>query len=176
MRKRFGNEGKVVYGKTRFIERDTKPRRRYVIVKDNGKNIKVVKTNTMKKDKYGNYIPDKHKVEISRNYRGLKDRTLVDSKVFSKNRITKEKFTLNKNNGVFDTKEEFVLNDYDFDKVFNNAVFRTGKKHKKRTSHKDLSNTCGLSLTHLCCVYSLYEIKIKKSTLFSKKVCDVAKC
>ena len=47
--------------------------------------------------------------------------------------------------------------------------FELVRNTKKRTSHKDLSNTCGLSLTHLCCVYSLYEIKIKKSTLFSKK-------
>lgn len=132
MHKKFGNEGKVVYGKTRFIERDTKPRRRYVVVKDNGKNIKVVKTNSMKKDIFGNYIEDKHKVEIDRNYPGLKKRTLVDSKVFSKNRITKQKFSLDKNNGVFDTTEEFILNDYDFDRVFNNATFRTGKKHKKK--------------------------------------------
>lgn len=132
MRKKFGNEGKVVYGKTRFIERDTKPRRRYVVVKDNGKNIKVVKTNSMKKDENGNYITDKHKIEIDRNYRGLTERTLVDNKVFSKNRVTKEKFTLEKNNGVFDTKEEFILNDYDFDRVFNNASFRAGKKRKKK--------------------------------------------
>ncbi len=176
MRKKFGNEGKVVYGKTRFIERDTKPRRRYVVVKDNGKNIKVVKTNSMKKDIFGNYIEDKHKVEIDRNYHGLKERTLVDNKVFSKNRITKQKFSLDKNNGVFDTREEFILNDYDFDRVFNNATFRTGKKHKKRTSHKDLSNTCDLSLHNfLCCVIIFYVILIKMSTLYYKKSCDVAK-
>ena len=53
--------------------------------------------------------------------------------------------------------------------------FELVKNTKKRTSHKDLSNTCGLSLTHLCCVYALYVIKVKKSTLFQKKVCDVAK-
>ena len=72
MRNKFGNEGKVVYGTTRFIERDSKQRRRYIVVKDNGKNIKVVKTNSLKKDKFGNYIIDKHKVEISSNYPGLK--------------------------------------------------------------------------------------------------------
>lgn len=132
MRNKFGNEGKVVYGKTRFIERDTKPRRRYIVVKDNGKNIKVVKTNSLKKDKFGNYIIDKHRVEISSNYPGLKKRTVADNQVFSKNRITKEKFSLEKNNGVFDTKEQFILSDYDFNNVFNNATFRTGKKHKKK--------------------------------------------
>ena len=132
MRNKFGNEGKVVYGKTRFIERDTKPRRRYIVVKDNGKNIKVVKTNSLKKDKFGNYIIDKHKVEISSNYPCLKKRTVADNQVFSKNRITKEKFSLGKNNGVFDTKEQFILSDYDFNNVFNNATFRTGKKHKKK--------------------------------------------
>lgn len=132
MRNKFGNEGKVVYGKTRFIEKDTKPRRRYIVVKDNGENIKVVKTNSMKKDKFGNYIIDKHKVEINSNYPGLNKRTVADNKVFSKNRITKEKLSLKKNNGVFDTKEQFILSDYDFNNVFNNATFRTGKKHKKR--------------------------------------------
>ena len=132
MRNKFGNEGKVVYGKTRFIERDTKPRRRYIIVKDNGKNIKVVKTNSLKKNKYGDYIIDKHKVEIGQNYPGLTKRTVADDKVFSRNRITKEKFSLEKNNGVFDSKEQFILSDYDFNNVFNNAIFRTGKNHKKK--------------------------------------------
>ena len=105
---------------------------RQIVVKDNGKNIKVVKTNSLKKDKFGNYIIDKHKVEISSNYPGLKKRTVADNKVFSKNRITKEKFSLEKNNGVFDTKEQFILSDYDFNNVFNNATFRTGKNHKKK--------------------------------------------
>ena len=132
MRKKFGNEGKVVYGKTRFIEKDTKPRRRYIVVSDNGENIKVVKTNSMKKDKFGNYILDKHKVEIDSNYPGLKCRTVADSQVFSKNRITKVKFSLGKYNGVFDTKEQFILSDEDFNKVYSNATFRSGKKHKKR--------------------------------------------
>lgn len=131
LRKKFGNEGKVVFGKTRFIEKDTKPRRRYIVVKDNGESIKVVKTNSLKQDKYGNYIVDKHKVEIS-NYPALTKRTVADTKVFSKNRITKEKLSLKKGNGVFDNKELFVLTDSDFNNVFNNATFRTGKKHKKK--------------------------------------------
>lgn len=138
MKKKIGNEGKVFYGITRFIEPDTKPRRRYIVVKDNGSSIKVVKTNSMKLDKLGNCINDKHKVELLGIYPKLKERTLADKKVFSKNRITKEKLNLQKDNGVFSSKEDFILDDNDFERVLNNAVFRSGKKHNK---HKKKDKT-----------------------------------
>lgn len=131
MYKRKGNEGKVFYGKTKFIEPDTKPRRRFVVVKDNGLNVKVSKLNSMKMDMKGNFIQDKHKIEIDRNYTGLTKRTVVDDKVFSKNRKTKEKLYLGKNNGVFDEMEEFIVSDYDMERIHNHVKFRTGKNHKK---------------------------------------------
>ena len=132
MTKRNNNLGKVVWGKTRFIENDTKPRRRYVVTKDNGYNIGVSKINSVKQDKFGNYIVDNKKIELQGSYSGIPKRSAVDYKVFTKNRKTKEKLSLSKGNGVFDEKEVCVLDDNDLARVVNHVRYRTGTKHQKK--------------------------------------------
>ena len=121
----------MYYGKTSYIDNDTRPRRRYVVVSDNGENVKVSKLKTIKKfDSDGNNA-DYYLQEIDKSkYPKLKERTGVDSQVYNKNRRTKEKLTLNKGNGVFDDKPDFELDDTDITKVKQHVKFRGTKKKK----------------------------------------------
>ena len=41
--KKQNNIGKVYRGKTKYIDKDTKPERNYVVFKDNGKNVSIAK-------------------------------------------------------------------------------------------------------------------------------------
>lgn len=48
--KKKSNVGKVYRGETKYIDRDTKKQRNYVVVRDNGKNISVSKLKSIKKE------------------------------------------------------------------------------------------------------------------------------
>ncbi len=125
MKQRKNNEGNVYYGKTRFIDFDKKPRRRYVVVSDNGVNVKVAKLTSLdeKKKKDKRYLALK-------KYRQLPKETGVYNSLYGKNRITKQKLTLGKGNGVFDEKPLFSLDDDDFIKVDKHVVKRGVRKRK----------------------------------------------
>lgn len=125
MKKRKNNEGNVYYGRTRYIDFDNKPRRRYVIVSDDGKSVKVAKLTSLddKKTKDERFLP-------LEKYPQLKKPTGVYNVLYGRNRKTKQKLTLGKNNGVFDDKPDFSLNDYDFDRV-DKHVIKRGKRKRK---------------------------------------------
>lgn len=131
MKKRKNNEGKVYYGKTRYIDHDVKPRRRFVVVNDNGENIAVAKLGSLKKfDSKGKNV-DSRFVEIDPDYPGLTKRTGAYNQLYKKNKVTKEKLSLRQGNGVFDKNPEFELTDVDFHKV-DSHVIRRGKKRGKK--------------------------------------------
>ena len=120
------NVGKVYRGKTKFIDKDTKPERNYVVVSDNGKNVSVSKLKSIKvfDKEYRN--ADKALVEINANRYGLPKRTGVDFQRFSKNRITKKPLRLN-DSAVFPKgKEEFKLGSHDLSRTL-----RHTKRKKK---------------------------------------------
>ena len=139
MRKKKNNEGKVYYGKTRFIDTDNKPRRRFVVTKDEDGYISVAKVGSLKfYDKDGNNLNPAF-VEIKSTYKGLTKRTGVFNREYSKNRKTKERLNLRKGNGVFDGKELFELDDEDFNKVdlhIKNAKTNYRKKRRKKKKGK----------------------------------------
>ncbi|MDR2047185.1 MAG: hypothetical protein LBP79_04745 [Clostridiales bacterium] len=130
MKKKDFNEGKVYYGKTRFIDRDSKPRRRFVVTKDTGVNVEVAKLTSIKELDVNNENSRKNVAEIKSTYKGLTRRTGVFERVYNRNRVTKEKLRLDKGNGVFDDKFEFELDDEDFDKVLKHV--KKAKRHKKK--------------------------------------------
>lgn len=125
MKKRKNNEGNVYYGNTKYIDFDKKPRRRYVIVSDNGVNVKVAKLTSMdeKKKKDKRFL-------LLKSYPQLPKETGVYNSLYGKNRITKQKLTLGKNNGVFDEKPLFSLDDDDFYKVDGHVIKRGARKKK----------------------------------------------
>ena len=136
-KRKKGNEGKVYYGNTKNIERDTKPRRRYVVVNDNGVNVKVSKLKSIKTDG-ANTNPNLYELDRSK-YPKLKQRTGVHNQVFTDNRVNREKLRLGKSNGVFDDKADFELNDLDFGKVAKRIQKAKYGKKKKGKGPKPLA-------------------------------------
>jgi len=122
--------GQVHRAETKFIEKDTKRTRRYVIVKDNNFNIGVSKTNSIKKFTENGRNADKALIEIDNNYPGLTKRTGVDFKVHTKNRITKQRLQLKKEHG-FNPLPEFKLNAKDMARVKSHVHIRGGKRKRK---------------------------------------------
>jgi hypothetical protein len=129
------NKGKVYWGESKFIDTDTKPRRRYVVVKDNGETVKVSKLSSLKKfDKDGKNV-DSNFAEIKK-YDGLTKRTGVLNRLFAKNKKTKEKLRIGKDNGVFDEKPIFELDDEDFEKVEKHIIDAKNMERKKFRAKK----------------------------------------
>lgn len=123
--------GHVYRGKTKYIDRETKPERNYVVVVDDGKRIKVAKLKSIKIFDANDRNADKALVEINATNYGLEKRTGVDFQRFDKNLMSNKPLSL-KDRRVFpEGKERFVLSKRDSDKV----LYHTGvkKKNKKRS-------------------------------------------
>ena len=123
--------GHVYRGRTKYIDREPKAERNYVVVVDDGKRVKVAKLKSIKIfDKNGKNA-DKALVEINATKYGLSKRTGVDFQRYDKNLMSGKPLSL-KDNRVFPEKaERFVLSRRDCDKV----VYHTGvkKRNKKRS-------------------------------------------
>ena len=121
------NIGKVYRGKTKYIDKDTKPERNYVVVKDNGKNVSIAKLKSIKKFDYQGRNADIALVEINSERYGLEKRTGVDFQRFSKNRMSNKPLSL-KDKDVFpEGKERFKLGSHDTARVLRH----TNNKRKR---------------------------------------------
>ncbi len=126
------NVGKVYRGRTKYIDKDTKPERNYVVVFDDGKNVKVSKLKSIKIFDENGKNADKALVEINHERYGLALRTGVDYQVFSKNRMSNKKLTT-KDKDVFpEGKERFSLSKKDSDKVLYHTYIKSRQKKKKK--------------------------------------------
>lgn len=125
--KKQNNIGKVYRGNTKYIDKDTKPERNYVVVKDNGKNVSIAKLKSIKKFDYQGRNADKALVEINSERYGLKKRTGVDFQRFSKNRMSNKPLSL-KDKDVFpEGSERFKLGSHDTARVLRH----TNSKRKR---------------------------------------------
>lgn len=119
------NLGKVFRAETKYIDKDTKKNRNYVVVKENAGKVGVSKLKSIKKfDELGKNA-DTALVEINSSRYGLTKRTGVDYQVFVRNRLTKKPLSL-KDKKVF-KDEQFSLGSHDWSRVQ-----RHTKKRKKR--------------------------------------------
>lgn len=112
------NVGEVYYGKTKYIDIETKEKRRYLVTQQNQNNgnVTVSKLQSIKNfDKNGKNA-DKHLVEINQNYPGLTKRTGVDFFRYKQNRLTKKPLKLT-DRKVFDKNPEFRLSNRDLKKA-----------------------------------------------------------
>ena len=125
-KERKNHEGNVYFGKTRYIDFDKKPRRRYVVISDDGKRVKVAKLTSLdeKKEADNRFLPIK-------SYPGLKKKTAVYQSLYSRNRITKKPLSVSPKNGVFDEKPVFALDDEDFQRA-DRHVIKRGIRAKKK--------------------------------------------
>ena len=119
------NLGKVFRAETKYIDKDTKKNRNYVVVREKSGKVGVSKLKSIKKfDEYGKNADDAL-VEINSSRYGLTKRTGVDYQVFERNRLTKKPLSL-KDKKVF-KDEKFSLGSHDWSRVQ-----RHTNKRKKR--------------------------------------------
>lgn len=124
------NVGKVYRGKTKYIDKETKPERNYVVVMDDGKKVTVAKLKSIKIFDENGRNADKALVEINATRYGLEKRTGVDFQRFDKNRMSGKPLSLQDRKVFPEQKERFTLSNRDRDK----ALFQTGvrKRQPKR--------------------------------------------
>lgn len=107
------NVGKVYRGKTKYIDKETKPERNYVVVIDNGKRVSVAKLKSIKIFDENGRNADKALVEINATRYGLEKRTGVDFQRFNKNRMSNQPLKLSDEKVFPKGKEEFKLGSHD---------------------------------------------------------------
>lgn len=126
-RKTGSNVGKVYRGRTKYLDKENKHERNYVVVVDDGKNIAVSKLKSIKIFDANGKNADKALVEINSTRYGLTKRTGVDFQRFDKNRMSGKELNL-KDKDVFpEGKERFKLGSHDT----NRAIKHTEKGQKK---------------------------------------------
>ena len=126
------NVGKVYRGRTKYIDKETKQERNYVVVIDDGKSVSVAKLKSIKIFDENNRNADKALVEINATRYGLKRRTGVDFERFSKNRMSKQSLKLSDKRVFPEGKEEFKLNSKDKHNVLVHTKAIADPKKKKR--------------------------------------------
>lgn len=122
------NVGKVYRGETKYIDKETKKQRNYVVVLDDGKHVSVAKLKSIKIFDENGKNADKALVEINATRYGLEKRTGVDFQRFSKNRMFEAPLRLNDKNVFPENKERFILSNRDRDK----AIYHTGAKKRQK--------------------------------------------
>lgn len=107
------NVGKVYRGRTKYIDKENKSERNYVVISDNGKNVSVSKLKSIKKFDSLNRNNDKALQEINYKKYGLSKRTGVDFQRFSINRMSGRPLNLSDKRVFPEGKERFKLSSAD---------------------------------------------------------------
>ena len=117
MKKKNSRVGKVYRGKTKYIDRETKPERNYVVVLDDGKRVSVAKLKSIKIFDENNRNADKALVEINATRYGLEKRTGVDFQRFGKNRMSGKPLRIEDKDVFPEGRERFSLGSHDLARV-----------------------------------------------------------
>ncbi|MDE6401237.1 MAG: hypothetical protein K2L54_01345 [Clostridiales bacterium] len=126
------NVGKVYRGETKYIDKEPKKQRDYVVVHDGKRGIIVSKLKTIKKiDEDGKNV-DKALVEINHERYGLPNRTGVDYERFDKNRMSGKPLCIEDKDVFPEDSERFTLSNRDRD----HALIHTGVKKPNRRKKK----------------------------------------
>lgn len=115
------NLGKVYRGTTKYIDKDTKPARNFVVVRDNGKFVAVAKLKSVKKEQ------DKALFEIDFKKYGLEKRTGVDYQRFDKNRMSGKPLSLGDRKVFPERCERFKLSSHDTYKAIKHTQKRKSR-------------------------------------------------
>lgn len=124
------NLGKVLRGKTKYIDVEPKEERNYVVVVDNGKTISVSKLKSIKIFDENGKNADKALVEINATRYGLEKRTGVDFQVFSKNRMSGKPLEIDDKDVFPEEHERAILGSHDLSRTLRHTG-RAGNKKKK---------------------------------------------
>ena len=111
------NVGKVYRGVTKYIDKETKHQRDYVVVSDKNDKVSVAKLKSIKKFDVQGRNADKALVEINSSRYGLPKRTGVDFQVFGKNRMSKKALSLSDKKVFPEGNERFKLGSHDLSRA-----------------------------------------------------------
>lgn len=124
------NVGKVYRGVTKYIDKETKAERNYVVVVDDGHRVSVAKLKSIKIFDENGKNKDRALLEINATRYGLEKRTGVDFQTFSKNRMSGKPLSV-KDNKVFpEGKERFKLGSHDLGRALRHTR-KAGNKNKR---------------------------------------------
>ena len=116
-KERVSNIGKVYRGNTKYIDKDTKPKRNYVVVDEKGEKVTVSKIKRIKKFDINKKNADTDLIEINHERYGLPERSGVDREKFSRNRIKNKPLKITDKDVFPEGREEFSLGSHDKHKV-----------------------------------------------------------
>ena len=126
------NVGKVYRGETKYIDKEPKKQRDYVVVRDTERGVTVSKLKTIKKLDENGKNADPALVEINHERYGLPNRTGVDFERFDTNRMSGKPLRV-EDKAVFpEDSERFTLSSHDKHNslVHTGMVLKKGKKKK----------------------------------------------
>ena len=127
-----GRVGKVYRGKTKYIDKETKPERNYVVVLDDGKVVTVAKLKSIKIFDENGKNADKALVEINATRYGLEKRTGVDFQTFDTNRMSGKPLAIEDKKVFPEEKERFTMSSHDTHR----ALVHTGRVPRKKKKKK----------------------------------------
>lgn len=120
--------GYVFCGNTKYIDVETKEKRRYLVTKQKGSHVTVSKLQSIKQfDKNGRNA-DKHLIEINQNYPGLTKRTGVDFWQYTKNRMSGKPLSIT-DSKIFKNQPEFAVSGKDLNKAQIHTKIKKYNKH-----------------------------------------------
>lgn len=128
--KKNSNVGKVYRGVTKYIDKETKAERNYVVVLDDGRRVSVSKLKSIKIFDENGKNADKALIEINATRYGLEKRTGVDFQVFCKNRMSGKSLSIDDKKVFPEGKERFKLGSHDLARVLRHTG-RAGNKKKR---------------------------------------------
>ena len=126
------NVGKVYRGKTKYIDKETKPERNYVVVMDDGRKVTVAKLKSIKIFDENGRNADRALVEINATRYGLEKRTGVDFQRFDKNRMSGKPLSLQDRKVFPEQKERFTLGSHDLNKTLRHTGRTLMPKRSKK--------------------------------------------
>ncbi|MCI9518637.1 MAG: hypothetical protein HFK08_05175 [Clostridia bacterium] len=121
------NVGKVFRGETKYIDREPKKQRNYVVVDENKRGVSVSKLKSIKQFDENGKNADKALVEINYERYGLPKRTGVDFQRFDKNRMSGKPLRVEDKKVFPEGKERFTLGSHDKARILRH----TNQKKKK---------------------------------------------
>ena len=122
--------GKIYRGETKYIDKEPKKQRNYVVVRDTPRGVSVAKLKTIKQfDEHGKN-EDPALVEINHELYGLPNRTGVDFQTFNKNRMSGKPLKLEDKSVFPEANERATLSSHDKHRVLKHVGRKRPKKKK----------------------------------------------
>ena len=131
-KKNNGKVGKVYRGKTKYIDKEPKDERNYVVIREDPRGVSVAKLKSVKKFDENGKNADKALVEIKHERYGLPNRTGVDFQRFDTNRMSGKPLRVEDKKIFPEGKERFTLSNNDTDRVLHHTGVKKRRPKKKR--------------------------------------------